>query len=101
MSLWIVGPSVLHGRGVIATQDIPRGTDLGVAFLRVGPTSINRWVQTPLGAMHNHSEQPNTAHVLQNRTRSLVASRDIARGEEITTDYRLQRDWEQPLPSWK
>ena len=51
--------------------------------------------------MHNHSDDPNCHNELVNgKQRFLVASRDIDEGEELTTDYRLQPDLEQPSERW-
>ena len=50
--------------------------------------------------MHNHSRNPNCHNVLIGNKRHLVASRDINQGEELTTDYTLQPDLEQPQEDW-
>ena len=55
---------------------------------------------TELGKMHNHSNSPNCHNVLIGNKRHLVASRDINQGEELTTDYTLQPDLEQPQEDW-
>lgn len=51
---------------------------------------------TELGKLHNHSDEPNCHNELINNQRFLVASKPINIGEELTTNYRLQPDLEQP-----
>jgi hypothetical protein len=56
---------------------------------------------TELGKFHNHSDNPNCHNELvDGNKRYLVATRDIPEGEELTTDYRLQSDLEQPIDGW-
>ena len=49
---------------------------------------------------HNHSATPNCANVLKGDKRHLVALKDIGPDEEITVDYTLQSDLEQPGDDW-
>ena len=53
-----------------------------------------------MGKLHNHSDNPNCHNELIGNKRFLVASRNIDRDEELTTNYRLQPDLEQPQDSW-
>jgi len=95
----IIKPSDIHGKGVFAGQHISKGTELGVSSRRHGG---DNWDIPPLGKWHNHSDQPSCVNVAdapiegEKYTRKLVAGRDISPDEEITTDYRLQPDLEQP-----
>jgi len=50
-----IGDSKIHGQGLIAKENIPEGTDLGVSHYRKGDEVI----RTPLGGFINHSEEPN------------------------------------------
>lgn len=94
---WTVAPSPIHGRGVFCTRPIPQGSAVGVAHYYA-----NGWRATPdLGRHHNHSIQPTCRNVTEGWYRYLVALRPLAVGEEITTDYRLQPDLEQPGPGWR
>jgi hypothetical protein len=49
-----------------------------------------------IGKMHNHSDTPNMYSVKKGNERYVYAKRDIKAGEELTTDYRLQPELEQP-----
>ena len=95
----VIRPSKIHGKGIFAGQRIPKDTKLGITAVRNGGQN---WNIPPLGRWHNHSEKP-TCHSVpsapvesEKYTRTLVANRDIMPGEEITVDYRLQPEMEQP-----
>jgi SET domain-containing protein len=95
--VWVVGPSRIHGRGVICTRPVPTGRALGVAHWWAG----DRWNATPdLGRFHNHSDRPTCRNVAVGQYRYLVALRDLQPGDEVTVDYRLQPDLEQPRAGW-
>ena len=49
-----------------------------------------------IGNYHNHSETPNAERVLIGNQRFLKPKRKLRKGEEITVDYRLQPELEQP-----
>ena len=49
-----IGKSKIHGQGLVASEDIPMGTDLGISHYRKGDDVI----RTPLGGFINHSEDP-------------------------------------------
>ena len=95
----VIKPSDIHGKGIFAAEHIPKDTDLGITSIRNGGQN---WVIPPLGRWHNHSEQPTCRSVAsapiegEKYTRTLITDRDIEPGEEITVDYRLQPDMEQP-----
>ena len=95
----VIKPSKIHGKGIFAGERIPKGTNLGITSIRSGG---DNWSIPPLGRWHNHSEQPTCVSVAsapieeEKYTRTLIAERDIEPGEEITVDYRLQPDMEQP-----
>ena len=95
--LWVVSESPIHGDGVFATDMIPGGTNLGVAHV-LKPNG--RYHVTELGHNHNHSYEPNCVNKMINGTRYLFAKDDIPMGTEITVDYTLQPDLEQPLADW-
>jgi hypothetical protein len=97
-SPWIVGPSRIHGRGVLCARAVPRDATIGVSHW----WWQGRWNTTPdLGTFHNHSETPSCRNVTVGSYRYLVALRDLAPGDEVTVDYRLQPDLEQPRPGWR
>lgn len=107
----IVAPSAIHGVGVFAAEDVAAGRviweyadgiDLAIPLARVAefPDAFRAYLETyayipkdmpgryVLSCDHakflNHSEDPNTA-LEPFRT---LSRRAIARGEEITCDYR-------------
>lgn len=104
-----IAPSPIHGVGVFALRDIPKGEKLYAdmapqmytlpfkEFKQLMPnvrkTLLERWPEvvngsaffypeTRIVAFMNHSDEPN--YDAQND----VVLRDIAQGEEITEDYR-------------
>jgi len=89
-----IGKSKLGGDGVFASKDIKKGDNIGLlhTIIELG----NKYDFTELGKMHNHSDEPNCHNEKIKNKRYLVASTDIKKGEELTTDYRLQPDLEQP-----
>ncbi len=76
----VVGPSRIHGVGVIATRDFAPGE-------LVGPARVDG-MRSQLGRYTNHSPSPNGRMNMDNGTISLIALAQIREGEEITTDYR-------------
>lgn len=96
--MWIVGPSRIQGNGIFCTTTVPAGSNLGVSHWWDG----HRWNTTEqLGKYHNHSNTPTCRNVTHGSFRYLIALRDLQRGDEATTDYRLQPDLEQPAPGWR
>jgi len=94
-----IKPSKIHGKGIFAGEPIPKGTDLGMSYIKNGEDNQNLPI---LGRYHNHSESPSCYSALEGTPekkmyiRKLISMRDIEPGEEITVDYRLQPDLEQP-----
>jgi len=104
-----IAPSKIHGVGVFAIRDIPKGTKLFAntvpkvfhipygsinklfpevrdLILERWPNIINgssfAWPDTNIQAFMNHSDDYNYDGVLD------VVIRDVKKGEEITEDYR-------------
>ena len=81
-----IGPSLIEGRGVIATADIAAGEF-------IGPARIDG-KRTPLGRYANHSQFPNAKFVTAGNRVILIGLRPIAGcrggfdGEEVTVNYR-------------
>jgi len=90
--------SPIHGVGVFATRDIPADTNLGPAQIR---QSTGRYQVTDLGKYHNHSYEPTCYNKKIGDTRYLHPHRDLVPGDEITIDYTLQDDLEQPELWWE
>jgi SET domain-containing protein len=114
----VLRESAIHGLGVFADQDIPKGTVvwtldplidriLTLDDLERLPDHVRLFVQvyseyfSELGLVvlsgdndrfTNHSADPNTVVVLPNGPAAkVIAARDIAAGEEITCDYTVIR----------
>ena len=103
-----VKKSEIHGLGLFATEDIPKGTNLGIAHILI-PHSEDIFAQgysrTPLGGFYNHSDDPNC--IIKSRIYYFASSDDykrlvttilelytqkeIKKGEEITSKYILYK----------
>lgn len=77
---FFIGPSRIAGEGVFADVDLPAGT-------LVGPSWING-KRTELGSKCNHSLAPSARMVFSDKLIQLITTRAVARGEELTTNYR-------------
>ena len=84
-----VGKSKIQGKGLFTTQPFTKGSFIGLAHEDDQPSTM-------IGKYHNHSETPNAMSVKVGGKRYLVAKRPLKNNEEITTDYRLQPELEQP-----
>jgi len=93
----ILADSPIEGIGIFARVPINKYELLGLAHIR---HLTHGHKITTLGKFHNHSTNPTCINILDGDERWLVASRDISPGEEITVDYRLQPDLQQPQESW-
>lgn len=93
-----VAASPIHGKGLFAGDDIESGTVIGwlegKPSRRDGPYVL--WLSETEGIevqcrlkYINHADDPNACYY---DDLSVVALRDIRRGEEITHDYN-SRDW--------
>ena len=96
-SLTFVDNSPIHGKGLFSTQYIPGGTILG--YLEGKQTgkdgSYVLWLDDETGfevscdlKYINHSDSPNACYY---NDKSVVALKDIEKGEEITHNYGA--DW--------
>jgi len=86
--------SKIHGTGVFANKSLGKGEVIGLLHT-INELGIDYDFEE-LGRMHNHSDTPNCYNKKINNKRYLVTLHAIPRGEELTTDYRLQPDLEQP-----
>lgn len=114
-----LAPSKIHGVGVFAIKDIPKGTKLfatmapkvfhipygswkklfpevGNQLLERWPNVVNNspfaWPDTNIQAFMNHSDDYNYDGVLD------VTIKDVKEGEEITEDYRDIPNYEKVFP---
>ena len=89
--------SPIHGLGVFAKCQISAHTDLGPAQIR---HDNGRYHVTGLGKYHNHSSNPTCYNKTLGNVRHLFPHYDLDLGDEITVDYTLQPDLEQPKDDW-
>ncbi|GAC1452604.1 MAG: SET domain-containing protein-lysine N-methyltransferase [Steroidobacteraceae bacterium] len=120
--LFEVRDSPLHGKGVFALRSIPRGTRvieyLGdrvshreadrrygdkdahdnhtFLFIVDSRTVIDAGVDGNEARFVNHACEPNCESVIENRRVFIEALRTIEPGEELTYDYQIQRDVDDP-----
>jgi SET domain-containing protein len=84
--------SPIEGIGLFATEDIPKGTNLGRSHIKL----YTEIIRTPVGAFYNHSDEPNAKKQPIGQTKwNLITKRDIKAGEEITvkyTFYKISKD---------
>ena len=117
-----VGASPLHGLGVFAARRIPRGTrvieylgervsheeadrryhhkDAGdshtLLFIVDSHTVIDAGVDGNEARFMNHSCEPNCESLLENQRVYIDSIRTIEPGEELTYDYQIQREADDP-----
>ena len=86
-----VGESKIEGVGIFATEEIAAGCNLGAThYPRAGQP--HGYIRTPLGGFINHANEANCVKVelrdeAYTKKWSLVALRDIKKGEELTLRY--------------
>jgi hypothetical protein len=90
--------SNIQGQGAFAQEDYPEGTVIDKLHDILGQNQYNFY---ELGKMYNHSDTPNCKNVMKDNTRYLVTIQPIKQGEELTADYKLQPDLEQPETHWQ
>ena len=80
--------SKVNGLGLFAQEGIAQGTNLGISHIKLDEEIL----RTPLGGFINHANEANAVKVELRDERytkkwSLVALRDIKKGEEVTLRY--------------
>ena len=100
--------SEIHGLGLFATENIPKGTNLGIAHVLIPhaeETFSQSYCRTPLGGFYNHSNTPNceikstikyfinsaSHHRLVTTIMELFTKKEIKEGQEITSNYILYK----------
>jgi len=85
-----VKESNIQGKGLFINKPMKKGETIGIAHINDQATPI-------VGKYHNHSEDnPTAINVSKGNKRYLVAASDLPAGTEVTTNYRLQPELEQP-----
>ena len=92
-SKYYLDNSNIQGQGAFAQEDYPEGTIIDKLHDILGQGQYEFY---ELGKMYNHSDTPNCKNIMKDNTRYLVTIQSIKQGEELTADYRLQPDLEQP-----
>ena len=85
-----IGPSQIHGAGIIASDDIPAGINMGITHI-YDPEFQDDYIRTPLGGFINHSDKPN-CEIREDESkeyREVFTLKKIEMGEEITVTYKL------------
>lgn len=96
---YYIDKSDIAGKGAFAKQFIPKGSSIDLLH-QINQPGVD-YDFTQLGKSYNHSDDPNTINRLQGNQRFMVANQDIYPGQELTGDYRMQPDLEQPQDNWK
>jgi len=86
--------SNMHGLGLFATENIPKGTELGMCHLNINSVLI----RTPLGGFYNHSDNPNCVKYEKHNKKGysntyyyLKTTKNIMKDEELTVKYTLYK----------
>ena len=86
-----IGPSQIHGAGILAREDIPGEVVIGITHV-YDPNFQHDYIRTPLGGFINHSENPNCELIEEDgdyHYKKLQTLRKIEQGEELTLKYSL------------
>ena len=83
-------PSNIEGQGMFTGKPFKKGDLIGLAHSNDQPAS-------QLGRMHNHDENsPTMISKKSGNDRFVFAAKDLQPGDELTTNYRMQPELEQP-----
>ena len=84
-----IGPSQIHGAGILAIEDIPGEVVIGISHV-YDPNFQHSWIRTPLGGFINHSKNPNCV-IFEDEDniyhRKLKTIKRIEMGKELTLTY--------------
>ena len=85
-----IGPSQIHGAGILATEDIPGEVVIGISHV-YDPNFQHDYIRTPLGGFVNHSDDPNVELIEDENDeyKRLKTIKKIEKGEELTLKYSL------------
>ena len=86
-----IGPSQIHGAGILAREDIPGEVVIGITHV-YDPNFQHDYIRTPLVGFINHSENPNCELIEEDgdyHYKKLQTLRKIEQGEELTLKYSL------------
>ena len=86
-----IGPSNIHGAGILAKEDIPGEVVIGISHV-YDPEFQHNFIRTPLGGFINHSDSPNCELVEEDEDyhyKKLKTTKKIQATEELTLKYSL------------
>jgi len=86
-----IGPSNIHGAGILAKEDIPGEVVIGITHI-YDPNFQHNYIRTPLGGFINHSEEPNCELIEDGGDddyKRLKTLKKIEQGKELTLKYSL------------
>ena len=85
-----IGPSQIHGAGILATEDIPGEVVIGISHV-YDPNFQHDYIRTPLGGFINHFEDANCELIEDENDdyKKVKTLRKIKEGEELTLKYSL------------
>tara|TARA_R100000152_G_C6732667_1_gene157142 strand:+ start:526 stop:867 length:342 start_codon:yes stop_codon:yes gene_type:complete len=86
----MIGPSDIHGAGILAKEDIPAEVDLGISHI-YDSNFQHDYIRTPLGGFINHSDDPNCELIedSDDTYKRLKTIKKIEQGKELTLKYSL------------
>jgi len=86
-----IGPSDIHGAGIIAKEDIPKDIEMGISHI-YDPEFQHNYIRTPLGGFVNHSENPNCELIDKDddyHYKTIRTIKKVEAGQELTLKYSL------------
>ena len=85
-----IGPSQIHGAGILAIEDIPGEVVIGISHV-YDPNFQHDYLRTPLGGFINHSDKPNCELIEDENDdyKKIKTLKKIEQGEELTLKYSL------------
>jgi len=84
-----IGPSRLHGLGILTKVEIEKDTNLGATHFP-NNDQLHGYIRTPTGGFLNHSNTPNCRKEEDGSgILYLITNQDIKAGEELTIKYTL------------
>ncbi len=86
-----IGPSDIHGVGILAKEDIPAEVVIGITHV-YDPNFQHDYIRTPLGGFINHNDKANCELIEEDNDyhyKKLKTLCKIEAGEELTLKYSL------------
>ena len=86
-----IGPSDIHGAGIIAKDDIPSDIEIGISHV-YDPNFQHEYIRTPLGGFMNHNDDPNCELIDDDENTDYKKIRTIKKieaGKELTLKYSM------------